>query len=250
MARINVEESVLTDFRFNQLYIKLGDIDKALGSLVRAWRLAQKWYLTPERMIPVSEWEKNLIPKEIIEVGLADQIEGKIRVKGADDQFAWLIQRVESGRKGGIASGISKRRSKSEIIEESRKHMLSGSKPLYSSLLIQEEIHMSSGDDVLPVLAKIWNAHCHKFPKVRNCSSTRKRMSDARWRSNPLEAYWIEVIGRLVRSPFCNGSNNTGWRANFDFFIRPETHNKALEGFYDSRHASNQPLVEKALSEL
>lgn len=101
MARINIEDSIYRDIRWTDLVLKLGHIDTALGALVRSWALAQKWYLTPSRMIPIPEWEKQRINPAILETGWAT-VEGDfVRVAGADEQFAWLAQRAEAGRRGG-----------------------------------------------------------------------------------------------------------------------------------------------------
>lgn len=103
MARINIEDSLYQDRRFMDLYIKLKSVDTALGALIRAWSLAQKWYLIGDGTIPIKEWEKQLLPPEIIDCRLAI-IEGDtVRVCGSDDQFGWLKQRVAAGRQGGLA---------------------------------------------------------------------------------------------------------------------------------------------------
>jgi hypothetical protein len=103
VARVNIEDSLFTDQRFVDLVLRLGDMERAIGAMVRAWVIAQKWYVTEDRTIPLSEWQKQRIRDEIIEVGLAEVIDGRVRVAGADAQFAWLLQRIEAGRKGGSA---------------------------------------------------------------------------------------------------------------------------------------------------
>ncbi len=108
MARINIEDSLYQDTRFIDLYIKLNSVEMALGCMVRAWSLAQKWYLTESRMIPIQEWKKHKINQEIINSGMAEIIGDFVRVAGADDQFAWLAQKVEAGRKGGLATRYKK----------------------------------------------------------------------------------------------------------------------------------------------
>ena len=45
---------------------------------------------------------------------------------------------------------------------------------------------------------------------------------------------------RIVLSDFCNGKNDRGWKANFDFLLRPNTHIKAMEGAYDNREGSKK----------
>lgn len=105
MARINIENSIYQDLRFLNLTRKLNSVEEAIGSLVRAWTLAQTWYVKGSKLIPLSEWQKHQIRNEIIDVGLAQIIDGHVRVCGAEEQFAWLAQRVEAGRKGGLSKG-------------------------------------------------------------------------------------------------------------------------------------------------
>lgn len=108
MARINIEDSIYKDLRFLKLFSKCGDMDKAIGSLVRAWSLAQKWWLTEERTIPLSEWESQEINSTLIEVGLAERINDRVRMRGSLEQFSWLTQRSIAGRKGGLATAESR----------------------------------------------------------------------------------------------------------------------------------------------
>ena len=102
LARINIEQCIWTDHRFINLCMKTGNIDQALGSLVRAWMIAQQWYLKDDRLIPSSEWEKQNLPEALFEVGLASRNEtGRVRMAGSEEQFGWLLQRSEAGKRGG-----------------------------------------------------------------------------------------------------------------------------------------------------
>jgi len=88
-------------------------------------------------------------------------------------------------------------------------------------------------------LKDIWNKFAHeKMPRVLNVSigSTRDRNAKARWKEKPEDSYWTSVILRLNRSSFALGSNEKGWVADFDFFVRPDVHNRILEGKYDDRN--------------
>lgn len=90
-------------------------------------------------------------------------------------------------------------------------------------------------------LANIWNEwKAIDFPVVVGISpgSARHKNAVARWSEKPDEEYWIKVIKKINDSKFCNGDNDRKWEANFDFFVRPETHHRALEGVYDKCHAS------------
>lgn len=112
MARINVEDSLYKDIRFVMLIGKLGSLEFALGAMVRAWSLAQEHYLneTNDRLIPLNEWQRQLIRNEIIDVGLAEKRDHGIYVVGSFEQFDWLIQRQSAGKR----SGESRRAKKEE----------------------------------------------------------------------------------------------------------------------------------------
>jgi hypothetical protein len=83
-------------------------------------------------------------------------------------------------------------------------------------------------------LISIWNDHCGELQKVRKSNPTRDRKIKALF--NKLsELEWIEVIKKLAASNFCNGKNDRGWKADFDFLLKPETYSRTLEGRYDNR---------------
>lgn len=100
MARINIEDSIYKDDRFINLILKLGNKHTALGMMVSAWTLAQKHYLneTNDRSIPLNEWEQSGL-NLVLEVGLAEKQKNGVYVKGSEEQFKWLHQRAEAGRK-------------------------------------------------------------------------------------------------------------------------------------------------------
>jgi len=109
VARINVEESIHKDARFFNLAVSLGSRERAMGALVYAWILAQTWWKSNDRLIPLNEWKRNITDgDEIVRHGLATIIDEKVRVSGADTQFRWLEQRIEAGRKN---KGKSRKRS-------------------------------------------------------------------------------------------------------------------------------------------
>lgn len=88
--------------------------------------------------------------------------------------------------------------------------------------------------DGLPHLATIWNQHCGKLAKVTKTNSTRNKKAAERLKEDD-EAGWIEAVKKLSASSFCNGNNDRGWKATFDFILQPEARLKILEGFYDGR---------------
>ena len=84
-------------------------------------------------------------------------------------------------------------------------------------------------------LVEIWNLNRGILPAVRGCSGTRMKQARSRWDENASPAYWAEIVQRLATSPFCTGTNDRAWKADFDFLIKPDTQHRVLEGKYDGK---------------
>lgn len=146
MARINIDDSIYQDSRFHKLIFLLnGDTEKALGALIRAWSLAQKWFLqTPDHMIPLSEWKTQQLNDAVIQCGLAQVIDDdRVRVSGIEKYCDWLLKLQKSGKSGGIQSGKARR----EIIEESAKQLeakRSKTNPLTLSLTLTPNLNLNN----------------------------------------------------------------------------------------------------------
>jgi hypothetical protein len=87
-------------------------------------------------------------------------------------------------------------------------------------------------------LMEIWNANTD--PPIARClelSDDRIRSAKARLKKQPDLSVWVEAARRVNASAFCRGEKG-GWKANFDFFVRPGTLTKIQEGKYDDRGAS------------
>lgn len=102
MARINIEDSLWADFNFVSLKKKLGE-DRAIGQLVRLWKLAQiYWAGSEQKPIPKDVFELHKFSKYILQFGWAAVDEtGGVQVRGRDKHFAWLKQLRHSSMKGG-----------------------------------------------------------------------------------------------------------------------------------------------------
>jgi len=94
-------------------------------------------------------------------------------------------------------------------------------------------------------LMRLWNSIVTALPKVFSLTQSRRRQAIARLTDYP-DLDWASVIRRLDASPFCRGDNDRGWRANFDFFLRPNTVTKTLEGVYDG--APTLPISSRNLA--
>ena len=49
------------------------------------------------------------------------------------------------------------------------------------------------------------------------------------------------ALDRVRSSSFCRGQNDRGWRADLDWFLRPDTVTKLLEGKYEDRNGNGKP---------
>lgn len=78
-----------------------------------------------------------------------------------------------------------------------------------------------------------WNAD----PYVQHIQSmTDKRKAALKERLSTYgEDKIMAAIKRVSLSSFCHGGNDRGWQANIDWFLRPDTVEKLLEGTYDDR---------------
>lgn len=64
-------------------------------------------------------------------------------------------------------------------------------------------------------------------------TAIKTRLSKSGWRDN-----WQAALERVSRSSFCKGGGDQGWVADLDWFVKPDTLTKIMEGKYDDR-ASN-----------
>ncbi len=89
-----------------------------------------------------------------------------------------------------------------------------------------------------------WNALGGAFKKIAKWTEKRQaawkqRMADAFFAQN-----WKAAIAKLPMSAFLRGENNNGWIADVDFFLRPDSVAKIIEGKYDGS-TQNRGLFEK-----
>lgn len=93
-----------------------------------------------------------------------------------------------------------------------------------------------------------WNSLGKPFPKIEKLTDGRKahlkaRLNDPWWMSN-----FDDGIAKLKASEFCKGKNDRGWVADFDFFLKPESLPRIIEGKYDDRNGKSTVVLPKAPS--
>lgn len=70
------------------------------------------------------------------------------------------------------------------------------------------------------------------FPAVRKMTPAREKQLRARLKDCTLDE-WQRAFSALERSNFCQGDNDRGWWADFDFLLQPKSFTKLIEGAYD-----------------
>lgn len=95
-------------------------------------------------------------------------------------------------------------------------------------------------------LSNLWNNLVNdKLPQVSTVTDSRKKHIKSRMNDQPDKSYWQDVIQRILKSDFCCGDNDRGWRANFDWLVKPDTHVKVLEGKYNNTNHEEMSDEEK-----
>jgi hypothetical protein len=94
----------------------------------------------------------------------------------------------------------------------------------------------------LSEVLRVWNEH---FESASIPTDKRRSALKARLREPFFVAHWREAMERARRSEFCCGKNDRGWVANIDWFLRPDTVVKIMEGNHDTIEASSYSAAER-----
>jgi hypothetical protein len=85
------------------------------------------------------------------------------------------------------------------------------------------------------LVREAWNTRTHPpIPRCSEMTPERTKHTAARLKEKPLEAI-AHAADDVGASTFCNGQNERGWVADYDWFVRPGTIVKILEGKYTDR---------------
>lgn len=87
--------------------------------------------------------------------------------------------------------------------------------------------------DEINEFIEMWNAS--GFPRMMQLTTKRKALLRRRMQEEFFRRNWKDALDKIKQSSFCCGENNRGWRANFDWFILPNSITKIMEGMYDNR---------------
>lgn len=95
----------------------------------------------------------------------------------------------------------------------------------------------------------LWNESCGALPKAMLFTEERQHKAADLLQHNANPIYWRDIIRRIADLPFANGENERGWVADFDWFLKPDTHVKVMEGKYDARSRKQPPANTEPVEE-
>jgi hypothetical protein len=79
-----------------------------------------------------------------------------------------------------------------------------------------------------------WN-RVEGFQQIREMTEKRVKALRARTQDPGFRSRWREGIAMAGKTSFCKGGGSQGWRADVDWFLRPDTLTRILEGAYCER---------------
>lgn len=79
-----------------------------------------------------------------------------------------------------------------------------------------------------------YNDNCGKLPKATKLTDKRKRTIRICLEQGFTLDDFRAAVKKAALIPFFNGNGERGWRANFDFIIKPDNLQKIIEDTYDS----------------
>jgi hypothetical protein len=108
----------------------------------------------------------------------------------------------------------------------------------------EERVPLSTANAVPHPVIQTWNDMASEcgLPKAQ---STKKRMAALKVRMNeaPFQDGWKEAIAKIPSSKFLTGDNDRGWRADLDWFLKPDSVVRIIEGKYDG-HGKQHEIAE------
>lgn len=78
---------------------------------------------------------------------------------------------------------------------------------------------------------------------VKRKRSLKSRLADPTW-----IASWREALTKAGVSDFCNGLGDQGWRADLEWFLRPDSVQKLMEGKFDNRSGYHNTKAQQRVS--
>lgn len=122
--------------------------------------------------------------------------------------------------------------------------LLEDKKPEKTRVQLVKPASAEASTELLWEMARAWNEQAiehEKWPQIEELTDARKKALRARirerWAKDTLQK-WRSYVSAIASTPFLRGENDRGWRANFDWAIRPDSPVKVFEGRYSNEGAN------------
>jgi len=103
MARLNIEEKMLNDIRFEAFIDRVGNKRRAIGEWVAVAFVAQKYWGDNKKLIPDEIWELGNFHPDLLTCKIIEKQEEGYYLKGSEEYFNWYLSRCELSKKAVIA---------------------------------------------------------------------------------------------------------------------------------------------------
>ena len=94
----------------------------------------------------------------------------------------------------------------------------------------------------------IYNTYCVNLPQIQKLTDKRKTAINKLLKEFNVEQFKEICINANV-SDFLTGNNDRGWKADFDFIIRPDKAVKILEGQYNNKKRTKMSVFQEMWNE-
>jgi hypothetical protein len=236
------------------------DRHRAISLLVDLWRWALeqgegmpsgevRGRFAAARLAGAVEWSGDAaaLADALCEAGLTDKLEDGLRIRGLGRyEAAFRRQEADRQRKAEARAQLVRRKSGGSPQDVQRKFDGSprGVRAIDVDVDVDVEgnsIKTSSGSEDPPPSASdwflhLWNANAPAAcPRLAKMSDKRRKGLAQRLKEHSRQQV-EDAVRRLAASPFAQGQNDRGWKADADWLLlKPDTVTRILEGKYDGR---------------
>ena len=107
--------------------------------------------------------------------------------------------------------------------------------------------HTDTEAEALKSIVDSWNVLAEKHGLSKVCKLTDKRRKHLRARLGDKDwvAAWEQALALVPDSPFLLGKSDRGWKADFDWFIKPDSVMNIIEGKYQGGPPRPEPTQKK-----
>jgi hypothetical protein len=274
MAWVNVNTAALAETRFHNFCDDLKFTrHEGIGVLVLFWHDTQEKLISEGskaalmQCIPLKNEMRETMFKALLDNSyITLETDGSYLIRGNKRHIDAILSKKNAGQKGGLqkAKNLRKTNRSKQTVADGRSAVPNSmqfnaiqfnaiqpnsiqtnskqNKTIQQELLVCESgVKDAAPEPSVHPLFEIWNDHCGKLPHAKGMNATRQKLARSRWKENSDKSYWTGVVLRIARSPFCRGEiGKSQWVASFDWFLKPDTHYKVIEGKYDERGVNQE----------